>query len=112
MYRGEVYIADLGETVGSEQGGMRPVLIVQNNIGNRHSHTTIVVPMSARVDKGKLPTHVVMNVEGLDGASLFLCEQIKTISKERIMGRPMAELLPQQMDAVDTALKISLGLGR
>jgi mRNA interferase MazF len=110
--RGEVFFADLGASVGSEQAGARPVLVIQNNVGNRFAPTIIVACITSRVFKNNIPTHVRLNKEGygLSDDSLVLCEQIKTLDKSRL-GAHIATLSPYDMSRVDRALKLSLGLG-
>ena len=105
--RGDIYYADLSPVVGSEQGGLRPVLIVQNDVGNRHAPTTIVVPLTTKFGKHKLPTHVFLQIEGLRCESIALCEQVRTISKLRLRQKVGAVA---DMTEVNTALAISLGL--
>ena len=109
--RGEIYYADLSPVVGSEQGGVRPVLIVQNDVGNRHSPTVIAAAITSQKEKAKLPTHIELSVEGCGLArdSVVLLEQIRTIDKKRLKER-MGELDNGSMDKVDTALSISFGL--
>ncbi len=109
VQRGEIYFADLSPTVGSEQSGFRPVLIVQNDMGNKHSPTTIVSAITGRTGKNRLPTHVTIDVTGLDTESTILAEQIRTLDKRRL-GRYIDQLNRQQMEQVDKALKISLEL--
>jgi mRNA interferase MazF len=106
MKRGQVYYADLGEGIGSEQGGLRPVLIIQNDIGNKHSTTTIIAPLTTQV-KTKLPTHCnVMLPNGRK--SIVLLEQIRIIDKKRIQGKPIGQL--RNMGNIDNAIRASLGL--
>lgn len=109
--RGYVYYADLSPVVGSEQGGVRPVLIIQNNVGNRYSPTVIVAAITSQIDKAKLPTHVEIeaNDYGLDKNSVVLLEQIRTIDKQRLRDKT-TELDEKAMKRIDEALKISLGL--
>lgn len=107
VYRGEIYYAELSPSQGSEQGGIRPVLIVQNNVGNRYSPTTIVVPLTTKLGKHKLPTHVCLQACGLSHESIALCEQVRTISKLRL--REKVGLI-SDMTEIDKALAISLGL--
>ena len=107
MKRGEIYYADLSPVVGSEQGGLRPVLIIQNDVGNKHAPTTIVAPLTTSATKAKLPTHVALNRNCVN--SLCLLEQIRTIDKSRIKSY-MATLEPREMEAISKALKISLGI--
>ena len=109
--RGEIYYADLSPVVGSEQGGIRPVLIVQNDIGNRHSPTVIAAAITSRLDKAKLPTHISLDAAscGLTKDSIVLLEQIRTIDKRRLKDR-MGAIDHESMDRVDNALSISFGL--
>ena len=109
--RGEIYYADLSPVVGSEQGGVRPVLIVQNDIGNSHSPTVIAAAITSRQDKSKLPTHIGINAAdcGLSKDSVVLLEQIRTIDKKRLKER-MGELDSPSMARVNDALSISFGL--
>jgi mRNA interferase MazF len=109
--RGDVYIADLDPVVGSEQGGLRPVLVLQNDVGNRHSPTVIVAAITSRLDKARLPTHVALPGQdfGLQRTSVILLEQIRTLDKRRL-GQRLAHLAGAVMRRVDTALRISLGL--
>lgn len=111
VYRGEIYNADLSPVVGSEQGGVRPVLIVQNDVGNRFSPTVIVAALTSQLKKGKLPTHVDAPAEesGLPYDSVILLEQIRTVDKRRLRER-ITQLTPEQMDKVTQALGVSLGL--
>ncbi|MBO5383002.1 MAG: type II toxin-antitoxin system PemK/MazF family toxin [Ruminococcus sp.] len=110
--RGEIYYADLSPVVGSEQGGLRPVLIVQNDVGNKHSPTVIAAAITSQRDKSKLPTHIEVSGEkcGLSKDSIVLLEQIRTIDKKRLKDR-MGELDLNSMNRVNTALSISFGLG-
>jgi len=104
--RGEIYWVDFGKTKGSEQGGKRPALVVQNNIGNKHSPTTIVT--SKR--KPNLPTHVILEKDALNGLSsdsLVTCEQIKTIDKARLLDK-IGEISPKKQKEVNRAMQISL----
>ena len=109
--RGEIYYADLSPVVGSEQGGMRPVLIVQNDTGNRHSPTVIAAAITSRLDKAKLPTHILVGARsvGLNRDSVILLEQIRTLDKSRLKER-MGRLDDATMSAVDAALAVSFGL--
>ena len=111
MKRGDVYFADLSPVVGSEQGGVRPVLIIQNNIGNRFSPTVIVAAITAQIQKAKLPTHVEIDAEKHDFErdSVILLEQIRTIDKQRLTDK-ITHLNEDMMQRVDEALQISLGL--
>ena len=110
--RGEIYYADLSPVVGSEQGGVRPVLIIQNDVGNRHSPTVIAAAITSQRDKSKLPTHIEVSADkcGLAKDSIVLLEQIRTIDKKRLKDR-MGELDLTSMNKVNTALSISFGLG-
>ena len=108
--RGDIYYASLSPSQGSEQGGNRPVIIIQNNLGNKHSPTTIVVPLTSRIGKKTLPTHIVIeNGCGLVCESIALCEQIRTIDKSRLTTR-LGAVSETTMTEIDKALKISLGL--
>ncbi|MBR2583654.1 MAG: type II toxin-antitoxin system PemK/MazF family toxin [Oscillospiraceae bacterium] len=109
--RGEIYYADLSPVVGSEQGGMRPVLIVQNDTGNRHSPTVIAAAITSRLDKAKLPTHITLaeGSAGLNRDSIILLEQIRTLDKSRLRER-MGRIDESTMNAVDAALAVSFGL--
>ena len=108
--RGELYYADLSPVIGSEQGGVRPVLVVQNDIGNKFSPTVIGAAVTSRINKAKLPTHIELNaVEyGLSKDSVVLLEQIRTLDKRRLKER-IGELPTKTMLMVDDALLISLG---
>jgi mRNA interferase MazF len=109
--RGDVYFADLSPVVGSEQGGVRPVLVLQNDIGNRFSPTVIVAAITAQIQKAKLPTHVEINAEkyGFERNSVILLEQIRTIDKQRLTDK-ITQLDEPMMQQVNKALQISLGL--
>ena len=109
--RGDIYYADLSPVVGSEQGGVRPVLIVQNDIGNRFSPTVIAAAITSQRAKAKLPTHIMLNAEktGLARDSIVLLEQIRTIDKHRLKER-MGRLDNRAMSEVNQALSISFGL--
>ena len=109
--RGEIYYADLSPVVGSEQGGIRPVLIVQNDVGNRHSPTVIAAAITSQRDKTRLPTHIEVKADkcGLAKDSIVLLEQIRTIDKKRLKDK-MGELDLRSMNKVNTALSISFGL--
>lgn len=109
--RGEIYLADLSPVVGSEQGGQRPVLIVQNDIGNKYSPTVIVVAITAQITKSKLPTHIELpgRGNGLNKDSVILGEQIRTIDKRRLL-QLIGSLDDKYMDKVNEALAISLEL--
>lgn len=108
--RGDIFYADLSPVVGSEQGGMRPVLIVQNNVGNKYSPTVIVAAITTKIEKGKMPTHVEIGAdEGLEKNSVVLLEQIRTIDKQRLKDQ-VTRLDSETMRQVDEALAISVGL--
>lgn len=111
VHRGDIYYADLSPVVGSEQGGMRPVLIVQNDIGNKHSPTVIAAAITSRLDKAKLPTHIEVcgGTCGLAKDSVVLLEQIRTLDKKRLKEK-MGTLDVSSMSAVNSALSISFGL--
>ncbi len=107
--RGEIYYADLSPVVGSEQGGVRPVLVVQNDVGNRYSPTIIVGAITSKLDKAKLPTHVELGEStGLEKQSVLLLEQLRTIDKARLKTR-IGEVNSSTMQKVNNALMISLG---
>ena len=109
--RGDVFFADLDPVTGSEQGGIRPVLIVQNDLGNQHSPTTIIASITGQISKAKLPTHVDLagKENGLSKNSVVLAEQLRTIDKTRLKER-ICTLDASVMEQVDYAMKISLGL--
>ena len=107
--RGDVYYADLSPIVGSEQGGVRPVVIVQNDKGNRYSKTVIIAPISKKMSKPPIPTHVIFSDEALSYVSMILCEQLRTIDKKRLRQK-VTHLSSEIMEQVDQALKVSLGL--
>ena len=110
--RGDIYYADLSPVVGSEQGGMRPVLIVQNDIGNRYSPTVIAAAITSQTGKARLPTHITLQGTGcgLTKDSVILLEQIRTIDKKRLRER-MGKLDEDMMSRVDNAIAVSFGLG-
>ena len=109
--RGEIYFAQLNPVVGSEQGGIRPVVVVQNDIGNQYSPTTIILAITSQINKAKLPTHIELKAEtyGLERDSVILAEQIRTIDKTRLKQR-IAVLQEENMKKVDHAMLISLAL--
>lgn len=109
--RGEIYYAELNPVVGSEQGGTRPVLVIQNDIGNQFSPTTIIAAITSQIAKAKLPTHVEVraNRSGLERDSVILTEQIRTIDKSRLKEK-VAVLDEEVMIRVNQAVEISLGL--
>ena len=108
--RGELYYADLSPVVGSEQGGVRPVLVVQNDVGNKYSPTVIAAAVTSKINKAKLPTHIELpsNTYGLQKDSVILLEQIRTLDKRRLKER-IGELSETTMSRVDNAILISLG---
>ena len=109
--RGDIYYADLSPVVGSEQGGVRPVLIVQNDVGNKYSPTVIAAAITSRMGKAKLPTHIDIYADqvGLQKDSVILLEQVRTIDKRRLKER-MGRLDDTLMTQVDSAIAISFGL--
>ena len=109
--RGDIYYADLSPVVGSEQGGIRPVLIVQNNVGNRFSPTVIAAAITSQQSKAKLPTHIPLfaNTAGLARDSVVLLEQVRTIDKRR-QKKKMGTVDENSMDAINNAISISFGL--
>lgn len=109
--RGDIFFADLSPVVGSEQGGFRPVLILQNDIGNRFSPTVIVAAITAQIQKAKLPTHVEIPAVkyGLERDSVILLEQIRTLDKQRLTDK-ITHLDETMMKLVNDSLQISLGL--
>ena len=111
IQRGDIFYADLSPVIGSEQGGIRPVLIVQNDIGNKHSPTTIIAPLTTKFTKAKLPTHVKLSTAetNLKADSIVLLEQLRTIDKRRLstkMGTVAADKIP----LINKAIRISLEL--
>lgn len=111
MRRGDVYYADLRPVIGSEQGGIRPVLIVQNDVGNKHSPTVICAAITSKMNKAKLPTHIELSTENydMDKDSVVLLEQLRTIDKRRLKDK-VCHLDSQIMQKVNKALMISLEL--
>ncbi len=109
--RGFIFFSDLSPVIGSEQGGFRPVLVIQNNVGNKYSPTVIVAAITSHIEKAKLPTHVELSAKeyGLEKDSVILLEQIRTIDKQRLQQK-ITELDERVMTRIDEALKISLGL--
>ena len=109
ILRGDIYYADLHPVIGSEQDGIRPVLIVQNNIGNRYSTTVIAAAITSNRKKKRLPTHIpVGNVPGVFPNSIILLEQIRTLDKSRLLDF-IGTVRPEVMQAVDQAINISVG---
>ena len=111
--RGEIYYADLSPVVGSEQGGVRPVLIVQNDTGNRHSPTVIAAAITSQINKAKMPTHIELSsgTYGLTRDSVVLLEQIRTLDKRRLRER-MGRVDGSLMEKIDDAIAVSFGLHR
>ena len=109
--RGDIYYADLSPVVGSEQGGVRPVLIVQNNVGNKFSPTVIAAAITSQINKAKMPTHIEIGAAdyGLSKDSVILLEQVRTIDKKRLKER-IGHLNENLMNRVNEAIEISLGL--
>ena len=109
--RGDIYYADLSPVVGSEQGGIRPVLIIQNDIGNKYSPTVIATAITSQINKAKMPTHIEIdaNEYGLSKDSVVLAEQIRTIDKQRLKEK-IGHLDEKLMNQVNEALEISFGL--
>ncbi len=108
--RGDIYFANLSPVVGSEQGGVRPVLVVQNDIGNKYSPTVIVAAITSKLNKAKLPTHIELNgsAYGLERNSVVLLEQIRTLDKARLIEKIGNAV--EKLNEIDEALAISLGL--
>lgn len=111
MRRGDVYYADLRPVIGSEQGGIRPVLIVQNDVGNKHSPTVICAAITSKMNKAKLPTHIELSAEryDMDKDSVILLEQLRTIDKKRLKDK-VCHLEGEIMQKVNQALMVSLEL--
>lgn len=109
--RGDVYYANLSPVVGSEQGGHRPVLVIQNDVGNKYSPTVIVAAITSQISKAKLPTHVEINSKqfGLEKDSVILLEQMRTVDKRRLREK-VTHLNEDIMDKVDEGIRISVGL--
>ena len=109
--RGDIFYADLSPVVGSEQGGIRPVIILQNDIGNKYSPTIIIAAITSQINKAKLPTHVEISSEeyGLNKDSVVLLEQIRTLDKKRLKEK-IGHMTDGDMKKVDNALLISVGL--
>ena len=109
--RGELYFADLSPVKGSEQGGIRPVLILQNDIGNKYSPTVIVAAITSQINKAKIPTHIEISAKeyGLEKDSVILLEQIRTLDKLRLREK-IGKLSDYKMSFVDRAMQISLGI--
>lgn len=109
--RGDIIYADLSPVIGSEQGGVRPVLIIQNDIGNKYSPTVIIAAITSQINKAKLPTHIEIKAQeyGLPKDSVVLLEQIRTIDKKRLREK-IGHFDDEMMDRVNDCLKISMGL--
>lgn len=107
--RGDVYYANLSPVVGSEQGGVRPVVVVQNDKGNKYSKTIIIAPISKKMSKPPIPTHVIFSDASLSYVSMILCEQLRTIDKQRL-GQWICTLDKETVDKIDQAIKVSLNL--
>jgi mRNA interferase MazF len=109
--RGDIFYGDLSPVIGSEQGGIRPVLVIQNDIGNKYSPTVIVAAITSQINKAKLPTHVELAAEsdGITKDSVILLEQVRTIDKKRLKEK-IGHLSDELMKQVDVALQISFGL--
>ncbi|TCL58172.1 type II toxin-antitoxin system PemK/MazF family toxin [Allofournierella massiliensis] len=109
--RGDLFYADLNPVVGSEQGGIRPVLVIQNDVGNHFSPTVVAAAITSRKAKNSLPTHILLeNVPGLTPTSLLLLEQLRTIDRKRLRGY-IGRISKEKMLEVDAALAISIGIG-
>ena len=110
--RGDIYYADLSPVVGSEQGGIRPVLVIQNDIGNKYSPTVIAAAITSQINKAKMPTHIELSAKdyGLNKDSVILLEQIRTIDKRRLREK-IGRIDDGLMASVNNALSISFGLG-
>lgn len=111
IMRGELYYADLSPVVGSEQGGMRPILILQNNVGNKYSPTVVVATITGRLEKTKLPTHVRLSSVHLEKDSIVLLEQIRTIDKRRLC-EYIGSVTVEEMAQIEHALLVSVGMDR
>lgn len=107
--RGDVYYADLSPVVGSEQGGVRPVVVVQNDKGNKYSKTTIIAPISKKMSRPPIPTHVVFSDNSLSYVSMILCEQLRTIDKKRL-GQWICTLDSETIEKINKAVCVSLDL--
>lgn len=109
--RGDIFYADLSPVVGSEQGGVRPILIIQNDVGNKYSPTVIAAAITSKLDKSRLPTHIEVNASsyGLEKDSVILLEQIRTLDKQRLKEK-MGHLDTDSMNKVNRALTVSFGL--
>ena len=111
ILRGDIYYADLRPAIGSEQDGIRPVLVIQNNTGNRHSPTVIAAAITAKQTKAHLPTHVTVGkVPGMNSRSIVMLEQVRTIDKSRLLDY-IGYMRPGAMRRVDKAISVSMGCG-
>lgn len=109
--RGDLFYADLNPVIGSEQGGIRPVLVIQNDVGNHFSPTVVAAAITSRKAKNSLPTHILLeNVPGLAPTSLLLLEQLRTIDRKRLRGY-IGRISKEKMLEIDAALAISIGIG-
>lgn len=109
--RGDLFYADLNPVVGSEQGGIRPVLVIQNDVGNHFSPTVVAAAITSKKAKNSLPTHILLeNVPGLAPTSLLLLEQLRTLDRKRLRGY-IGRISKEKMLEVDAALAISIGIG-
>ena len=109
IWRGEIYYADLRNMVGSEQGGKRPVVVIQNDVGNLNSHTTIVIPTTSRIQKNLMPTHVKIESEIFIKESIALAEQIRVVDKSRLL-EYIGKLSQTDMVKIEKAVAVSLGM--
>ncbi len=111
VVRGDIFYADLSPVVGSEQGGVRPVLVVQNDVGNKYSPTVIIAAITSQLTKAKLPTHIELNKDkyNLDKDSIVLLEQLRTLDKRRLKEK-ITQIDENTMKKVDIAIMISLGI--
>ena len=109
IQRGQIYSADLSPVIGSEQGGLRPVLIVSNDIGNRYSPVIIAAPLTSQIQKKRLPTQVILSNCGLRADSLAMCEQLRTLDKKRLK-QLMGVINEAQQEEINQAINISFGL--
>ena len=107
--RGDVYYADLSPVIGSEKGGVRPVVVVQNDKGNRYSKTIIIAPISKKMSKPPIPTHVIFSDDSLSYVSMILCEQLRTIDKKRL-GQWICTLDDKTIEKINKAIRVSLAL--
>ena len=107
--RGDVYYADLSPVIGSEQGGVRPVVVVHNDKGNRYSKTIIIAPISKKMSKPPIPTHVIFSDDSLSYVSMILCEQLRTIDKKRL-GQWICTLDDKTIEKINKAIRVSLAL--